>query len=58
MRGVDLEQNIGREAGSGRDVAVGKKTMDILDGASLERTSVAARGIEERDVKEYKTETN
>ena len=55
---MDLEQNLGREAGPGRDVAFEKNAKGILVGESFERTSVAARMIEERDVKEHRTETN
>ena len=55
---MDLEQNIGREAGSGRYLASEYNAKDILVGESFEQTSVAACWIKETDVKELKTETN
>ena len=58
MRVVDFEQNIGREAVSGRGMNFEKNGKDVLDGESFEQTSVIACGIEEKDVEEYKTETN
>ena len=55
---MDLEQNNGREAGSSRDAAFEKNVKDILNREIFERTSVAARRIEERDIEDYNTETN
>ena len=57
---MDLDQNIGREAGSVTEVAFKKKAKDILDGESFERKSVTAPWNEEidGDVKDYEAEIN
>ena len=56
--GVDLEQNIVAETGSGIKVVLEKSAKDIFDGEKFERTNVAACGMEERDFKEFKIEIN
>ena len=55
---MDLELNIGREAGSGKCLAIEKNAEVILEGESIDRASVSPCRIEKRDVKEYRTGTH